>query len=182
MARHAEIADAAIRTLAAEGMRGLTHRAVDRAAGLAQGSTSYYYRTRKALLTATVERLAEIDAAEVPAPVPDLDVLADALAASIQRWVTADRDRQLARYELTLEATRRPELRAALVRGGDTIRATVADLLEAVGVPAPADRARALVACIDGLILDQIAGTAGPGFDAEAVGSTVRRIVTAMSD
>ena len=34
MSRRAEIADAAIATLARDGMRGLTHRAVDRAAGL----------------------------------------------------------------------------------------------------------------------------------------------------
>jgi hypothetical protein len=47
-----EIADAAIGLLAAEGMRGLTHRTVDRAADLPKGSTSYYFRTRQALLQA----------------------------------------------------------------------------------------------------------------------------------
>ena len=49
MSRRAEIADAAISTLARDGMRGLTHRAVDRAAGLPEGSASYYFRTRQAL-------------------------------------------------------------------------------------------------------------------------------------
>ena len=57
MSRRAEIADTAITTLARDGMRGLTHRAVDRAAGLPEGSASYYFRTRQALLKATVERL-----------------------------------------------------------------------------------------------------------------------------
>lgn len=44
-------------------MRGLTHRAVDEAAGLPQGSTSNLARTRAALLEAAVRRLAEREAA-----------------------------------------------------------------------------------------------------------------------
>ena len=60
MSRRALIADAAISTLARDGMRGLTHRAVDRTAGLPEGSASYYFRTRQALLQAAVERLAEL--------------------------------------------------------------------------------------------------------------------------
>jgi DNA-binding transcriptional regulator YbjK len=47
MSRRALIADAAISTLARDGMRGLTHRAVDRTAGLPEGSASYYFRTRR---------------------------------------------------------------------------------------------------------------------------------------
>ncbi|MBX6722355.1 MAG: TetR family transcriptional regulator, partial [Dactylosporangium sp.] len=82
-------------------MRGLTHRAVDRTAGLPEGSTSYYFRTRQALLHAVVERLAELDAAAVPAlPDGDLDTLADHAARLMQHWLTAGRDRHLARYEL----------------------------------------------------------------------------------
>ncbi|HEX6681977.1 MAG TPA: TetR family transcriptional regulator [Candidatus Limnocylindrales bacterium] len=181
MTREAKITDAAITTLAAEGMRGLTHRAVDRRAGLPEGSTSYYFRTRSALLTATVQRLAELDADEIPAPVSDLGDLASSLAASLVKWTTADRDRQLARYELTLEATRRAELRDALVRGGDTIRAMVAELLRAAGVPAPADRAHLLVACIDGLLFDQITGTGGGDPDVGDVASNIRQIVAAIS-
>jgi hypothetical protein len=48
MSRRALIADTAISTLARDGMRGLTHRAVDRAAGLPEGSASYHFRTRQA--------------------------------------------------------------------------------------------------------------------------------------
>ena len=67
MSRRAEIADAAITTLARDGMRGLTHRAVDRTAGLPEGSASYYFRTRQALLKATVDRLAELDSTDMAA-------------------------------------------------------------------------------------------------------------------
>ena len=171
MSRRALIADAAISTIARDGMRGLTHRAVDRAAGLPEGSASYYFRTRQALLQATVERLAELtstdmlssaavlDSTATPAkPGRDLDVLAAVTAALIESWLTTGRERQLARYELSLEATRRPELRQTLVTTGAAIRAVVADLFAAAGVCEPHQRAADFAAFIDGLLFDQIAG------------------------
>src|SRR5262245_52626306 len=59
--RRTDIADAAIAVLAAEGSRGLTHRAVDRYLEIPEGSTSHYYRTRKALLGAAMTRLLELN-------------------------------------------------------------------------------------------------------------------------
>ena len=165
MSRRAEIADAAIDTLARDGMRGLTHRAVDRAAGLPEGSASYYFRTRQALLQATVERLAELDSADMPdstgiaaLPGHDLDTLAGVTAGLIENWLTTGRERQLARYELALEATRRPELRHALVAAGAEIRAMVARQFAAAGVRQPDQRAADFVAFLDGLVFDQTAG------------------------
>ena len=73
MSRRALIADAAISTLARDGMRGLTHRAVDRTAGLPEGSASYYFRTRQALLQATVERLAELTTTDMLASAALMD-------------------------------------------------------------------------------------------------------------
>lgn len=171
MSRRALIADAAISTLAREGMRGLTHRAVDRAAGLPEGSASYYFRTRQALLQATVERLAELTRAEmlasaamleitaIPAlPGPDLDILAGAAARLVESWLTTGRERHLARFELALEATRRPELQQILTASTSAIRAIVADFFAAAGVREPRQRAADFVAFVDGLLFDQIAG------------------------
>ena len=53
------IADAAIRIIAREGLRALTHRATDREAGLPPGSSSYYVSKRAALLQLVGQRLAE---------------------------------------------------------------------------------------------------------------------------
>lgn len=61
MERKQRIAEAAIRILAREGARGLTHRAVDAEAGIPPGSTSNSYRTREALLDALGAHLAELD-------------------------------------------------------------------------------------------------------------------------
>ena len=188
MSRRAEIADAAISTLARDGMRGLTHRAVDRAAGLSEGSASYYFRTRQALLTATVERLAELDSAEMlPStglPVQsghELDAFALAAAAIIENWLTTGRERQLARYELALEATRRPELRDALVASGAAIRAMVASQFAAAGIGQPGQRAADFVAFVDGLVFDQIAGAGARNLTSADLAAAIRALLAAVA-
>jgi DNA-binding transcriptional regulator YbjK len=157
------IADAAIATLAAAGMRGLTHRAVDRAAGLPEGSTSYYLRTRQALLQAATERLAARDAAELaerPALRGDLgpERIAAAIAAIVAHWTGPGRERMLARYELALEANRRPELRRVFVAAGARFRTDAEAMLAAAGAADPPAQAPLLVAYLDGLIFDHLAG------------------------
>ena len=194
MSRRAEIADAAISTLARDGMRGLTHRAVDRAAGLPEGSASYYFRTRQALLQATVERLAELDSTDMPPgtgmppttglPAPsgqDLDAFAAAAARIVESWLTSGRERQLARYELALEATRRPELRQALVASGATIRAMVASQFAAAGVRQPGERAADFVAFLDGLLFDQIAGAGARELTSAHLRAAIRALLAAVT-
>jgi AcrR family transcriptional regulator len=63
--RLTDLTDAAISVLAEQGMRGLTHRAVDARAALPLGTTSAYFRTRKALIGALVRRLADLDNADL---------------------------------------------------------------------------------------------------------------------
>jgi DNA-binding transcriptional regulator YbjK len=155
MTRREQIADAAIATLAAGGMRGLTHRAVDEAAGLPEGSCSYYFRTRLALLQATVERLVEADTADLP-DVP-LDIARDA-AGIIRHWTTVGRDRMLARYELMLEAGRRPELRAVFARARDHYHRLAEATLAAAGAADPAGQAQLFIACLDGLVFRHLTG------------------------
>src|SRR5690606_34471909 len=55
--RRKSILEAATRVLSQHGLRGLTHRAVDREAGVPQGTTSYHASTRQALLELVVEQL-----------------------------------------------------------------------------------------------------------------------------
>jgi len=188
MSRRAEIADAAITTLARDGMRGLTHRAVDRAAGLPEGSASYYFRTRQALLQATVERLAELDSAEMlpSTGLPmqaghELNAFAVAAAAIIENWLTAGRERQLARYELALEATRRPELRDALVASGAAIRAMVASRFAAAGIRQPDQRAADFVAFVDGLVFDQIAGAGARNLTSADLVAAIRALLAVVT-
>ncbi|WP_328817638.1 TetR/AcrR family transcriptional regulator [Nonomuraea cypriaca] len=161
MKRSETVADAAITLLAERGMRGLTHRAVDEAAGLPPGSTSNLARTRAALLELALSRLTELEMrALAPAYQSDeVDLsglpgrMAEALYIQLQ-----DRRRTLARYELALEATRRPELREIYDAAGRRFRDPAVALLTAMGSREPVRHARQLVAFGEGLMFDAIAG------------------------
>lgn len=182
--RRTLIADAAISTLAASGMRGFTHRAVDRAAELPEGSTSYYFRTRQALLHATLARMAELDRADIgvlphPGGTADVDDLAALMAALAVRWLTVVRERTLARFELHLESTRRQDLHTEMTTFGAGFRAMAVELLTQFGVPEPRRRGLALVASFDGLVLHQLVG-AGRLSDAELLASCRDMVETAL--
>lgn len=103
--RRRRIAEAALELLAREGARGLTHRSVDRELALPDGSTSYYYPTRAALLLAAAELLVELDLLDVEASGKGLEGVAEL----VERWLSpAQRTRSLARVELLLTAARDP--------------------------------------------------------------------------
>ncbi|MFG2265258.1 TetR/AcrR family transcriptional regulator [Streptomyces sp. NPDC048720] len=123
--RRAALVDAGIAVLAREGARGLTFRAVDAEAGVPTGTASNYFASRDDLLR-------QIDARLHVRLAPDPKVLEALLSERRDRaLVTAfmrdlmdravrDRTGYLALFEMRLEATRRPELRAsftASVRG-----------------------------------------------------------------
>jgi DNA-binding transcriptional regulator YbjK len=160
------VADTALALLAERGMRGLTHRAVDEAAGLPQGSTSNLARTRQALLELAVRRLADREARvlalhEMPDPRAGTGPLADALALAAHRALTRNRELTLARYELALEATRRPELRAYFDATGARFREQLAALVTGMGSTDPARHTLSLVAWADGLMFSCVAGSFG---------------------
>lgn len=155
--RRTTLADAAITTLARHGSRGLTHRAVDRAAGLVEGTTSYYFRTRQDLLEAVVTRLAELDAAALPelrAVTPA--AFTDAFTDLVLGLLHGSGERQLARYELTFEARRRPGLGNVLAESSARIRELVAHQFLALEVADPDERARDFLLLVDGLLFDQL--------------------------
>jgi DNA-binding transcriptional regulator YbjK len=155
--RRTEILDAALRVLAAQGMRGLTHRAVDADAGIAAGSTSYYFRSRSALVAGCVERLLQIDL-QTEAPAVDagtrrVEDVAAFLTGMVVARVTTLRHLTVARYELTLAALRDPDAATALRTGGDTIRTVLAEALRALGATDPGTAASEVAAALDGMIL-----------------------------
>jgi DNA-binding transcriptional regulator YbjK len=158
------VADTALALLAERGMRGLTHRAVDEAAGLPQGSTSNVARTRRALLELAVRRHADREARvlgmdELPDPGDGLDALLDAVALALHRTLTDHRDLLVARYELALEATRRPELRATYDAVGARFRDRLHALVTALGSTAADRHVLSLVAWADGLMFSCAAGS-----------------------
>lgn len=180
--RRTVIADAAIATIAREGMRGFTHRAVDRTAGLAEGSTSYYFRTREALMFAALSRMTDLDTADIGdlptlGDTVDVETLTTLAAAVLMRWLTEGRERTLARYELSMEATRRPELREMLVRFGAVFGAMTESMLAAAGVGEPKRRAHALVAYVDGLVFHQLTRVGSGELDEQELHAACRDLL-----
>jgi DNA-binding transcriptional regulator YbjK len=170
--RTALVADTAIALLAERGMRGLTHRAVDEAAGLPPGTTSNHARTRAALLELALARLTEREAgafAGVPGAEPpsDLDAAAATMAGVLHWQLTEGRVTTLARYELALEATRRPELRERYDQAGALFRGPAVAALTRAGSPEPERHARQLVAFCEGVVFDAIAGAGAVPGEAE---------------
>ncbi|RDG32614.1 TetR/AcrR family transcriptional regulator [Streptomyces corynorhini] len=158
------IADTALALLAERGMRGLTHRAVDEAAGLPQGSTSNHARTRQALLEAAVRRQAErelrvLTPAEMPGATTRAGAPVDALALALHRYLTHHPQLLVARYELALEATRRPELRAFYDTTGRQFREPLIAMMTAAGSTEPERHTHALVAWCEGLLFSCAVGS-----------------------
>ncbi|MEE1755492.1 TetR/AcrR family transcriptional regulator [Streptomyces sp. SP18CS02] len=157
-ARAELIADTALALLVERGMRGLTHRAVDERAGLPQGSTSNHARTRQALLEAAVRRLAEREAQVLmapglPGPGSGPEPLVDAFSLALHRYLTGHRELLVARYELAMEATRRPGLRAFFDETGrERFREPLTALMRAAGSPDPERHTLSLVAWCEGLM------------------------------
>ena len=114
--RRRELCDAAIELLAADGARGVTHLRVDRHAGFPDGTTSFYYQTRSALLRGAIDRVIELDVADFTAAsnaadAGAVDSLLSRLAEQAMRTaVEPERSRARARFELMMIASREPEL------------------------------------------------------------------------
>ncbi|MGH6647095.1 TetR/AcrR family transcriptional regulator [Aquabacterium sp.] len=163
------IADTAIDLLGELGARGLTHRAVDAQAGLPAGSTSFYCRSRLDLLTLALQRHAALDLADLETDAQRMmkdrvsrEGLIDLLGERVADWLSPPkRLRLVARFELFMMASREPEL--AKIVGQQRqffLHATEAALTQA-GVIDPPGTAPALLALVDGLLLDQV-GTSAP--------------------
>jgi AcrR family transcriptional regulator len=115
------LCDAAIQLLADDGAKGLSHLKVDRKAGVPDGTTSFYFRTRSALLRAVAERLAELDLASLQSVADSADNPSPSRLSQVvlQAGSEPQFSRTKARYELTMQATRDPALAAILQQATD---------------------------------------------------------------
>ncbi|MCV7399687.1 TetR family transcriptional regulator [Mycobacterium fragae] len=122
--RRRELCDAAIQLLADDGAKGLSHLKVDAKAGVPDGTTSFYFRTRSALLRAVAERVAELDLASLQSVADSAGLDAESSASTLAKLVIQSGEepqlsRTKARYELTMQATRDPAVAATLQRATD---------------------------------------------------------------
>jgi DNA-binding transcriptional regulator YbjK len=158
-ARQEQLLSAAARVVARSGLRGLTHRAVDAEAGLPEGSTSAYMRTRVALLTRLTEYVTSRFAHDISdltqrieehAPVDGYVV--QQTVAMLRSWLQ-DPDLLLVRMELTIEGSRQREVADILQVQWVQLVQIVEHAMEATGKERSPVRAKTLLASIDGILL-----------------------------
>jgi AcrR family transcriptional regulator len=179
--RRERILDAAIELLGGRGVRAVTHRAVDAAAGLPPGSTSNHFRTSDALLEAVVDRFAvreranadDIAAGAAPTTPEELCRVLTAVALDM---TGPHRTLTLARYALLVEGAQRPALRARLKHTGARVDTWAVNWLRTAGSDRPDVHAPILGNYLTGLVLHQLA-IPEPSFDPA---DRIRAAVTAL--
>ena len=164
--RKEKAADAAIHVIADEGLRGLTHRAVDTRAGLPDGSTSSCFRTRLALLCGVLDRAVERHEAVLaqwPATgwrndtAEQRDEVVTMLTDLLEYWLGDGRAESQARLELYLDAVRHPEMRPYLEKASSRFLGRAVAGFRDAGVPDPEAKGRLVLALLDGILFDALA-------------------------
>jgi len=158
MERRTQVLDAAITVLGTEGLRQLTHRRVDRQAGLPEGSSSNLFRTRSALLNALAQRFAERDRerwSQAPESA-NLETLVAAIAQYCGEATSTDQVMSRARYTLFLAAQTEPELGTALAQARSGLEDWGAAALAEFGVQLDRRQVAEILDQVDGLILHQL--------------------------
>jgi DNA-binding transcriptional regulator YbjK len=173
--------EAAVELLGAQGVRALSHARVDARAGLPAGSTSNWFRTRRALLAGVVDWIAEseradLDPAALP-PVTRVDELIEGLCAMVELQAGPFAARTRARYALFLELAGDPELGEPLRRQRLEFERWTERIVIAVGIANPVPATRALMALCDGLLLHRL--TVDPDLDMRPA---IQRAVRALAE
>jgi Tetracyclin repressor-like, C-terminal domain len=148
------------------------------AAGLPPGSTSYYLCTRKALLTACVCTACWRDAATV-VPSDHRAAPLDLLVETVLHLSREQPERQVARYELALEATRQPEIRAVMDHHARQLRLILARMLTQGGIRDADEASWPVAAMVDGHLRDRVAGLGATLTDA-AFEASARHTISAL--
>lgn len=163
--RRTALLDAATQVVAAAGLRGLTHRAVDKQAGFPEGTCSVSFRTRAALLSGLTAHVGARMAAEVRELGEALPCDTDDPLASmpqtldlLERWVTEDGGAMMiAILELSLESLRSPDLVAAVGEWRGELVGLVEGIVARSTQENTRQRAETAVASLEGIVLSALA-------------------------
>lgn len=182
--RRTQILDAAIDILCDDGVGGLTHRQVDSRAGVPAGTTSNYFRSRRALLEATAARTVDLHWQRVEVMQSAVGRMSrDALKTLMIRMLEPDdqfRRWTLARFELFLESTRREELRPMMIQLQAAAVRSATLVFEAAGfTPAP-EQMDQISRVLNGFIFSHLTLPPEPG--TQDVAGFVDRLLKAFFD
>jgi TetR/AcrR family transcriptional regulator, regulator of biofilm formation and stress response len=150
-----------VELLARGGGHAVSHQAIDRHLALPPGSTSYYFRTRHALLSGTIGYLTKCsrDAFENAPPerMATPDTASAVIASQLVLLLHERRGQSRARYALIVETAEDPELADLLSRSLFSYERAVT-LFRALGLHEPQQAAADLIAVLEGLLFDRLYG------------------------
>ncbi|MDQ0680924.1 DNA-binding transcriptional regulator YbjK [Arthrobacter pascens] len=174
--RRTQLSDAALAVVAQTGLKGLTHRAVDAAAAVAEGTTSNYFRNRAALVDAVAERLEQLDVELLqrlgPAgPPEDVGEVAEQVTGLIFALMEQHATLTRARLAMSLD---RPE---SVTAGHFRLLVGLEQTLAGLGIPDAAARARDVVDYSDGLLLHQLTARRAEDPDPASTAAAIRRLL-----
>ncbi len=173
---------AAVELLGTQGVRALTHARVDASAGLPPGSTSNWFRTRRALLSGVVDWISERETADFDPTellaVTGVEGLVEGLCAMAEHRVVGELAVQArARYALFLEVSDDPEIGPRLRETHQRFQRWTEEVVAAAGIADPVPASRALMALVDGLVMHRL--TLDPALDVRVAIRTAIRALEA---
>ncbi|MCV7229389.1 TetR/AcrR family transcriptional regulator [Mycolicibacterium komossense] len=142
--------DATIRVVAAQGVRGLTYRAVATEAGVTHGTVQHHFANLDELLEAALEKCIQVSLAGSSQP-PESGRIDD-YVATLGESVRSTLDEQVFQFELVLESRRRPELRPHIDRYYENYRAVTQASLQRMGLPHDIHTVDIIFSALDGLV------------------------------
>ncbi len=175
--RRALLLDEARALIAGGGLAAVTHRTVEKAAGVPHGSVTYYFGSRDGLVLALVDTMVEeceamvAGIAQRAASAGDVEDIARAIAA----WMDDNVEMHLARMELELAAARDPRLGERMTDAARVFWNLCVPIAAATGSDDPERDGRGMAAMVDGLLLDRLSH---PGQSHELLVGALRRILT----
>ena len=187
--RRTQLLDAALDVVGDRGLRALTHRAVDAAAGVPTGSASNVFRSRADLVAALLDRLLERETAvweqlADPGTGPPrtraeaLDGTVATLASTVTALLGPARSLSLARQALFHEAAYEPDLQRRVTGARERLVHRARAWLGGLGLHVDDAGLALLLATLNGMLANQIAGPE-PGFDPAA---SLRIVLEAVAE
>lgn len=160
--RRATILAATIRILSRDGLAAVTHRAVAREADVPLAATTYYFSSKDELVTEALAILVDEEIARLGARALEMgEALASPgdAAAALAEVLMPDAEvagALLAKFEVYLEAARRPVLRATAAQWRVAFTDLAESSLRLAGAADPQRLAPVVVAGIDGILVHEL--------------------------
>jgi len=179
-ARRAQLLQAAVEVIANQGVGGASHRAIAKQAGMPLSTTSYFFASLDDLMTAALAVVADRVATRLDESIRTIvqdnmtaeaaiDHLIDTLLGSSSEDVAAQ-------FEIYLECARRPQLQSAAHQIMVSFERAAESALRGLCIATPGDRARMVVAIIDGFALHRRAWPRGDA-DRRAMSNALHTVV-----